>query len=189
MNHTLKSVLLVLLVLAFALAPLAARPSSVAVGAQLGFAATGVVVDVGLGSMYVQAGLNYPLGITYILANTSDSTSSEDIFVNVYSLNADVSQAFALSDNFDVKLGVGATVFTNFGPVAIGLAGAVVRGEYWIPNKNPNKNTGIFLTMNIPFMGFGVIQNDSTFDGGVIFNPLLPLMGLLTSTVGLLYSF
>ncbi|WP_319756247.1 hypothetical protein [uncultured Sphaerochaeta sp.] len=177
----MKRTTILLLVLIVSLGTLSARENSVAVGAQLGFTTTGVLVDVGLGDLYLQAGVNYPLGMTYI-ATYADA---EDTFVDIYTFNADISQAFALSENFDMKIGLGTTAFTNFGPVVLGLAGAVVKGEYWIPNKN----TGIFLNLNIPVMAYGIIEDNDTFDGGVVFNGLFPLAGLLTSTVGVLYAF
>nr|WP_321263097.1 hypothetical protein [uncultured Sphaerochaeta sp.] len=177
----MKRTTILLLVLVLSLGTLSARENSVAVGAQLGFTTTGVLVDVGLGDLYLQAGVNYPMGITYI----ASTTDSEEKFFDIYTFNADISQAFALSENFDMKIGLGTTAFTNFGPVVLGLAGAVVKGEYWIPNKN----TGIFVNLNIPVMAYGFIEDDDTFDGGVVFNPLFPLAGLLTSTVGVLYAF
>ena len=177
----MKRTTILLLVLIVSLGTLSARENSVAVGAQLGFTTTGVLVDVGLGDLYLQAGVNYPMGITYI----ASTTDSEEKFFDIYSFNADISQAFALSENFDMKIGLGTTAFTNFGPVVLGLAGAVVKGEYWIPNKN----TGIFVNLNIPVMAYGFIEDDETFDGGVVFNPLFPLAGLFTSTVGVLYAF
>jgi len=177
----MKRTTILLLVLIVSLGTLSARENSVAVGAQLGFTTTGVLVDVGLGDLYLQAGVNYPMGITYI----ASTTDSEEKFFDIYTFNADISQAFALSENFDMKIGLGTTAFTNFGPVVLGLAGAVVKGEYWIPNKN----TGIFVNLNIPVMAYGFIEDDETFDGGVVFNPLFPLAGLFTSTVGVLYAF
>ena len=62
--------LFVVLVLAIALSAsptLFARDTgNISIGAQLGFLATGVVVDVDLGPVAVNAGVNYPLGWTYI---------------------------------------------------------------------------------------------------------------------------
>ncbi|MGD9927935.1 MAG: hypothetical protein AB7S66_10340 [Sphaerochaeta sp.] len=127
---------ILLLALVVSPGPLSARENSVAIGVQLGFTTSGVVADVGLGDLYLQAGINYPLGITYI-ASTTDSSEK---FFDIYTFNADISQAFALSDSFDLKIGVGTTAFTNFGPVLTGFAGPVVKGEYWIPDKK----TGIF---------------------------------------------
>ena len=169
------------LILLIVLSSLPAREKSIAVGAQLGFTTSGVLIDVGLGELYVQAGIGYPLGLTYIAAQTD----SEDKFFDVYTFTADISQGFALSDNFDLKLGLGTTAFTNFGPVVLGVAGAVIKGEYWIPNRN----MGLFINLNVPVMAYGYVEGDNTFDGAVVFNGLLPLAGLLTSTVGVLYSF
>ncbi|MCK9348641.1 MAG: hypothetical protein M0P41_06875, partial [Sphaerochaeta sp.] len=123
----MKRTTILLLVLVLSLGTLSARENSVAVGAQLGFTTTGVLVDVGLGDLYLQAGVNYPMGISYIAAYADD----DNVFNNIFTFNADISQAFALSENFDMKIGLGTTAFTNFGPVVLGLAGAVVKGEYW----------------------------------------------------------
>ena len=177
----MKRIMLVVLILLLTVGSLTARPSSVAVGAQLGFAASGVVVDVGLGSLYLQAGIGYPLGIAYI----GTVGGADDAFVDVATLTADVSQAFSLSENFDIKVGIGTTAFTNFQPIIFGLAGPVLKGEYWVPNKN----FGLTLTLNIPVMAYGVIEDNDEFDGGVFFDPLFPLFGLFTSTIGVLYSF
>jgi hypothetical protein len=38
-------------------------------------------------------------------------------------------------------------------------------------------------------MAYGIIEDDETFGGGVLFDPLFPLVGLFTSTVGVLYAF
>ena len=169
------------LMLTLVVSMLPARDQKIAVGGQLGFASSGVVVDIGLGSLYLQAGVNYPLGVSYI----ASALEAEDVFYDIVTFNADISQAFALSENFDLKLGLGTTAFSNFGPVVLGLGGLVLKGEYWIPNQN----YGLFLNLNIPVLAYGFIEDDETFDGGVVFNPLLPLAGLLTSTIGVLYTF
>ncbi|NLE15903.1 MAG: hypothetical protein GX626_08535 [Spirochaetales bacterium] len=177
----MKRFVLVLLILSLALGSLSARPNSIAVGAQLGFAASGAVVDVGLGSLYLNAGIGYPLGLSYI----GFAGGEDDVFIDVATLTADVSQAFALSENFDIKVGIGATAFTELQSAIFGLAGPVFKGEYWIPNKN----YGLTLTLNVPVMAFGYIEDDEIFTGGVAFNAFLPLIGLVTSTIGVLYSF
>jgi len=56
-------------------------------------------VDVGLGSLYLNGGIGYPLGITY-----SAAAEEKDVFVDIITLNADGSQASALSENFDIKV-------------------------------------------------------------------------------------
>jgi len=172
------------LILFLGISALPARDNNIAVGFQAGFAATGVVVDVGLGPLYLNAGLNYPLGYSYIAANVG---AGEGAFPKVATLTLDVSTAFALSENFDLKLGFGGIVLTDFGPVAGGLAGPVLKGEYWIPNKN----YALFLNINVPVMLFGVLIDDAGGDTEALvdFNPLYPLLGLLTTSVGVLYSF
>ncbi len=166
------------------ISPLAARENNFAAGFQAGFAATGVVVDVGLGPLYLNAGINYPLGYSYIAANAG---ASDEAFPKVATLTLDVSTAFALSESFDLKVGLGGILLTDFGPVAGGLVGPVIKGEYWIPNKN----YALFLNINVPVMLFGVLIDDANGDtsAAVDFNPLYPLLGLLTTSVGVLYSF
>ena len=178
------TITIVILILLLAIAPLSARDNNLAVGFQAGFAATGVVVDVGLGPLYLNAGLNYPLGYSYIAASVGEG---DEAFPKVATLTLDVSTAFAMGENFDLKIGLGGIVLTDFGPIAGGLVGPVLKGEYWMPDKN----YGLFLNINIPVMLFGVLIDDVGGDttAAVDFNPLYPLMGLLTTTVGVLYSF
>jgi len=56
-------------------------------------------VDVGLGSLYLDAGIGYPLGITY-----SAAAEEKDVFVDIITLNADGSQLSAPNENFDIKV-------------------------------------------------------------------------------------
>lgn len=184
MNRRRYTIPIFTLILLMSIAPLSARDKNFAVGFQAGFAATGVVVDVGLGPIYLNAGINYPLGYTYIAAT---SGSNEDAFPKVSTLTLDVSTAFALGENFDLKIGLGGILLTDFGPVFGGLVGPVIKGEYWVPNKN----YALFLNINVPVMLFGVLIDDANGDttAAVDFNPLYPLLGLLTTSVGVLYSF
>ncbi len=179
---TITSIVLILLL---SISPLAARANNFAAGFQAGFAATGVVVDVGLGPLYVNAGINYPLGYTYIIA--TNEGAEEDAFPKVATLTLDFSTAFSMGENFDLKVGLGGIVLTDFGPLSGGLVGPVIKGEYWAPNKN----YGLFLNINIPIMLFGVLIDDAGGNSAAVvdFNPLYPLIGLLTTTVGVLYSF
>ncbi len=173
-----------IIILLLGLSPLSARENKLTVGFQAGFAATGVVVDVGVGPIYLNAGINYPLGYTYIAAS---SGAGEDAFPKVATFTLDVSTAFSLSESFDLKIGLGGILLTDFGPAMGGLVGPVLKGEYWIPNKN----MGLFLNINIPVMLFGVLIDDvgGETNAGVDFNPLYPLFGLLTTSVGMLFSF
>ena len=61
----------------------------------------------------------------------------------------------------------------------------MLKGEYWVPNKN----FGLTLPHNNPVMAYGYVEDDEIFTGGVVFNAFLPLAGLFTSTIGVLYSF
>ncbi len=184
MNRLRNTIQISILILLVSIAPLSAREKNIAVGFQAGFAATGVVVDVGLGPLYLNAGINYPLGYTYIAASTG---SDADAFPKVSTLTLDVSTAFAMGESFDLKIGLGGILLTDFGPIMGGLVGPVIKGEYWVPTKN----YALFLNINVPIMLFGVLIDDANGDttAAVDFNPLYPLLGLLTTSVGVLYSF
>lgn len=177
--------LIILIGLIVGVGNLSARDTPIALGFQAGFAATGVVVDVELGTLSLNAGVNYPLGYSYIAALAD--ADSEDQFPKLATLTADVSSAFALSETFDVKVGIGGIILTNFGPAFGGLVGPVLKGEYWMPEKN----MGLFLNINVPVMLFGGVAEDigDVSGGEVFFSPWLPLAGLLTTTVGVLYGF
>lgn len=173
-----------ILILLVGIAPLSARDKNLAAGFQAGFAATGVVVDVGLGPIYLNAGINYPLGYTYIATSAG---ASENAFPAVATFTLDLSTAFPMGESFDLKIGLGGILLTNFGPIFGGLVGPVIKGEYWVPNAN----YALFLNINVPVMLFGVLIDDAggSTSAGVDFNPLYPLLGLLTTSVGVLYSF
>ena len=161
-----------------------ARDNAVAVGLQAGFVATGVVLDLQLGSLGLSAGLNYPIGYTYIasLAEASD----EDLFAKAATVTADITTAFDLSDSFSLKFGICTIALTNFGPTFGGVAGPCLKGEYWIPNKK----VGLFVNLNAPIMLYGVAVDEfSEKDAVAVFSPWLPLAGLLTTTFGVLYAF
>ncbi len=177
------TILIVSLVLILGIFPLTARENNMAFGFQTGFAATGVLFDIGLGPVYLNAGINYPLGYSYI-ASVADASSSE-AFPPIATLTLDVSTAFALSDAFDLKVGLGGIFLTDFGPIAGGFVGPVLKGEYWVPDKN----YALFVNIHVPVMLIGVLFDDGSTSTGVDFNPLYPLAGIFTSTVGVLYSF
>lgn len=67
--------------------------------APIGSLSSGAVVDVGLGSLYLNGGIGYPLGITY-----SAAAEEKDVFVDIITLNADGSQLSAPNENFDIKV-------------------------------------------------------------------------------------
>ena len=180
MKKTLACLLLVVSVFS-----LSARENPLAMGFQVGLAATGAVLDVELGPLSLNAGFNYPVLYTYMAATSN--IDPKDVFLKVATFTLDISRAFPLGRGFDFKLGLGSIVLTDFGPVFGGLAGVVLKGEYWAPGKNH----GMFLNINLPLILYGVLL-DYTEDGtssDVHFNPLYPLLGLLTTSVGLLFSF
>lgn len=183
MKKEKMTLLIVIMILLLGISPLAARENKMAVGIQAGFSATGVVFDIGLGPVYLNVGLNYPLGYSYI-ASVADASTSET-FPPIATLTFDVSTAFALSEAFDLKVGLGGIFLTDFGPIAGGFVGPVLKGEYWVPNKN----YGLFVNIHVPIMLIGVLFDDGSTSTGVDFNPLYPLAGIFTSTVGVLYSF
>ncbi|HAF86095.1 MAG TPA: hypothetical protein DCG32_06995 [Sphaerochaeta sp.] len=175
------------LILLLGISSLPARDNNIAVGFQAGFATTGVVVDIGVGPIYLNAGINYPLGYNAFRAANNEG-AGQDAFPKVATFSFDVSTAFPKGENFDLKLGLGGIVLTDFGSVAGGLVGPVLKGEYWIPNKN----YALFLTINMPVMIFGVLIGDIGGDSSdaVDFDPMLYTMfSLLTTSVGVLYSF
>ncbi|WP_320127595.1 hypothetical protein [uncultured Sphaerochaeta sp.] len=184
MKKMILSLTILMLVAFLGMGNLTARENTLAAGVQVGFAATGVVIDIQKGSLGMSAGLNYPIGYTYI-ASLSEA-DPEDQIANVATITADITTAFDLSDSFSLKLGISTIALTNFGPVFGGIAGPCLKGEYWIPNKN----TGLFVNLNVPIMLYGVAVNEfSDMDTMVAFNPWLPLLGLFTTTFGVLYAF
>lgn len=173
--------LFVSVILAVAVAaPAAARPTNgIAIGVQGGFLATGVVVDIPLGPIDVNAGVNYPVGWTYIAALAE--ADYEDIFAPYFTVTADVTVPIPLGGNFDLKLGINTLGFTDFSSGIFGVAGGTAKGEYWIPGRN----LGLFVNLNVPVMLY-LTGAGTAFEA--VFNPWLPLAGLVTTTAGVLWS-
>ena len=151
-----------------------------AIGGQLGFLASGAVVDVPLGPLAVQAGINYPLGIKYIGEVTGAGDELDAILNAFFLVSADVTYPISLGDNFDIKIGASALGITDFAEGFVGVAGVAIKGEFWIQEKN----IGLFANFNAPMIVFSL-------PGGIIADvlqaPLLPLVGLVTSTAGVLW--
>ncbi|MDY0304053.1 MAG: hypothetical protein RBQ65_05295 [Sphaerochaeta sp.] len=174
----MKRTFAILVVLVLSIFPALARPSSFAIGAQLGFLSTGVVVDGHLGPVALDIGANFPAGITYIDAlSDNDDLNIED---SIFSMTADITVPINLGSDFSLKLGLGTTLFSDFSEYAVGLAGGVVKGEYWIKGGP----FGLFVKMDLPLLLYAI--GESSAAGG--FNAALPLLGILTSTVGFLYA-
>ena len=168
-----------LLLLTLLVLPLSARPSSIAVGAQLGFTSTGVVGDFEFGPVALDIGANFPAGLAYIksLAGGDDW----DLANSLFTMTGGVSYPISLGEQFSLKVGIGTTIFTNFTPWVLGFAGAILKGEYWIPNSS----FGVFARYDMPFFIYALGGEE----GITGFSPGLPLlMGGFTSTIGVLYS-
>ena len=180
MKRKLFIVLMVVVLLVLS-TPLTARANrSLAIGGQLGFLASGVVVDIPLGPLAVQAGVNYPLGFTYIDAISDSDGFLGDLFAPFFVVTSDVTFPIGLGENFDLKIGISALGFTDFKEGVFGVLGPAIKGEYWIPNKN----YGLFVNLNVPVMAYLI-----TDDGAETFvHPILPLAGLFTTTAGVLWS-
>lgn len=120
MKRTLACLLVIVLVCS-----LPARENPLAMGFQVGLAATGAVLDVDLGPLSLNAGFNYPVLYTYMAATSN--IDPQDVFLKVATFTLDISKAFPLGRGFDFKLGLGSIVLTDFGPLFGGLAGVVLK--------------------------------------------------------------
>ena len=174
----MKRIVTGLLFLTFLVLPLAARPSSIAVGAQVGFTSTGVVGDFEFGPVALDIGANFPAGLAYIksLAGGDDW----DLANSLFTMTGGVSYPISLGEQFSLKVGIGTTIFTNFAPWVLGFAGPIIKGEYWIPNSS----FGLFAKLDVPIFIYALGGEEATTG----FSQGLPLMGIFTSTVGVLYS-
>jgi hypothetical protein len=163
---------------------LAARENTFAIGLQGGFLATGIVADVQMGPFGMSAGLNYPIGYTYLASLAG--AENEDLVAEAATITADMTAAFELSDSFALKAGISTIALTDFGPVFGGIAGPCLKGEYWVPDRK----MGLFVNLNAPILLYGVAVDEfSEADAAAVFSPWLPLLGLFTTTFGVLYGF
>lgn len=172
------TILLVAILLIFTTTVTARANNRIAVGGQFGFLATGVVVDIPVGPLAIQAGLNYPLGVKYI-GEVSGDSSGVDAFTDAFFVvSSDITYPISLGTNFDLKFGVSALGFTDFSAGILGAAGIAIKGEYWLEDKN----IGLFVNLNAPVVLFAWTEDG--FE--TITDPLLPIIGLVTSTAGVL---
>ncbi|NCB01716.1 MAG: hypothetical protein EOM67_06065 [Spirochaetia bacterium] len=173
-------IILIVVLLSSTLAVSARANERLAIGGQLGFLATGVVVDIPLGPIAIQGGLNYPLGIKYIGEASGEDTGDLDSFLDAFFVvSADITYPISMGENFDLKVGVSTLGFTDFQAGILGVAGITVKGEYWVPNKN----YGLFVNLNSPLIIYGVAEGEFFQES----NAYLPLIGLVTSTAGMLW--
>ena len=179
-------IIIVVLVMIVPSAPIFARSDNdIALGVQLGFLATGVVADINIGPISLNAGVNYPIGWTYLslLTGNVDSTA----FPALFSVTADATFPISLSEDFYLKIGASTLGFTDFETGIIGVLGPCIKGEYWIPYRD----YALFVNLNVPIMlygAFGDFIGDSSASG-VYFSPYLTLFGLATTAAGILWSF
>jgi hypothetical protein len=158
--------------------PLFSRANEdISVGLQVGFLASGVVVDVPFGPLALQAGLNYPLGFSFIQVATGNIDDA--FFEPFFNVSADITYPISLGENFDLKVGVSTLGFTDFANGIFGAFGGTLKGEYWVQEKD----LGLFVNLSIPAMVYLFADGER-----IIFtDPLLPLIGLISSSVGVLY--
>lgn len=182
LTKRLLMIVMVLIVLLLITTPLTARANeSLAIGGQLGFLATGAVIDIPLGPIAIQAGVNYPLGIAYIDAIADLGGALTGLFDSIFVATADVTFPISLGENFDLKIGVSTLAFTDFNTSAFGMLGPAIKGEYWIPNKN----YGLYVHLNSPLMVYGVTEADGFMYEA---DPAIALLGLFTTTAGVLWA-
>ncbi|HPZ16241.1 MAG TPA: hypothetical protein PLX25_06215 [Sphaerochaeta sp.] len=174
----MKRTLSILVILVTLMSPALARPASFAVGAQLGFASTGVVADMELGPVALDIGANFPAGIAYIktLAGGDDWGLTDSLFT----MTTDLTYPISLGEDFSLKVGLGNTLFTNFSESVLGFAGVAVKGEYWIKGGP----FGLFAKIDLPVFLYAI--GETTTESGFSYG--LPLVGIFTSSIGVLYA-
>ncbi|MFA5569927.1 MAG: hypothetical protein ACOX0W_05535 [Sphaerochaetaceae bacterium] len=173
---TIAIIALLLVVCSFSLS---ARPTKgIALGAQIGAMATGVLVDVPAGPLAISGGINYPLLVKYIEFLAGESFITDVIpFMMV---SADLSYPIAIGENFDLKFGLSTLAGTDFKEGIMGTVGAMIKGEYWLPQKK----VGLFFHMDVPFWAYMATKETSNS----IIDPGLPLLGIFTTRAGLLWA-
>jgi hypothetical protein len=107
---------------------------------------------------------------------------TELLFPAFFTVTADVTTRIPLGEDFSLKVGASAIALTDFELGLAGVAGGCLKAEYWIPNKN----TGLFVNLNIPVMAFALIEGEAPITE---FSLWLTLAGLLTTTAGVLWSY
>ncbi len=177
----MRKILLIVLLVLLTAPLLFARPTKgIAIGAQVGALATGVVADFPLGPVSLSLGINTPLIINYVM------TQSGDLFENniapFFIVSGDFTYPFALGQHFDLKVGISSLAGTDFENGVIGVAGGIVKGEYWIPNKP----IGLFMHMDLPIVVY-IGGKEIGFTTATSW--LIPLLGIFTTSAGVLWAF
>lgn len=180
----MRKILVVLLLFLLSTTLIFARPTKgIAIGAQVGPLATGVVADFPLGPVSLSLSIGTPLMINYILSQSGD-VFDDDIgsIAPFFMVGGDFTYPIALGEHFDLKVGISTLAGTDFEYGIIGIAGGTVKGEYWIPNKR----IGIFMHMDAPIMAYIVGVGIEPI---VVFNWAIPILGIFTTSAGVLWAF
>jgi len=164
--------------------PLLARESPLAMGFQAGFATTGSIVDMELGSLSLSLGFAIPLGYSQI-AHTFDADPQATPY-GIYTLTSDVTIVIPFSENLILKAGIGSIALTDFGPRITAVVGPVCKAEYWIWESN----TALFISVLIPTKRFELMRHEYGPTTRKIYTvPGLAEEWLFTSSIGLLYGY
>lgn len=180
----MRRIFIVLLLIFLSSTRIFARPTrGIAIGAQVGPLATGVVADFRLGPVALSLSLGTPLMINYILSQTGD-VFEDDIgsIAPFFMVGGDFTYPIALGEHFNLKIGLSTLAGTDFEYGIIGIAGGTIKGEYWIPNKK----IGIFMHMDVPVMAYIA---GSEIESAAIFNWAIPILGIFTTSAGVLWGF
>ncbi|NLA92372.1 MAG: hypothetical protein GX842_02880 [Spirochaetales bacterium] len=177
----MRKICIVLLLILLSTPLIFARPTKgIAIGAQVGPLATGAVADFPLGPVSLSLSIGTPLMVNYIMGQSGDvfDTTIAPFFI----VTGDFTYPIALGEHFDLKVGISTLAGTDFEYGIIGVAGGTIKGEYWIPNKN----IGIFMQMGLPILAYV-----GGPDIGLVttVNWAIPLLGIFTSTAGVLWTF
>lgn len=159
---------------------LAAKPAgTVSLGLQAGFLATGFIADLSFGPFDISAGLNIPLGWTY-MAMSSD-LDAENLYTMYLALTAD---ALSLSpiENVSGKVGISILGFTDFKTRQFVIVCAAIRKEY----VTHSKQHMLFVSLNVPVVSCTVSSHGIE---DITSNSSLPKATLFTSTIGILRRF
>ncbi len=177
----MRKILVVLLLILLSTALMFARPTKgIAIGAQVGPLATGVVADFPLGPVSLSLSIGTPLMVNYIMSQSGDvfDTSIAPFFI----VTGDFTYPIPLGEHFDLKVGISTLAGTDFEYGVIGVAGGTIKGEYWIPNKK----IGLFMQMGLPIVAY---MGGPDIDFAATVNWAIPLLGIFTSTAGVLWAF
>ncbi len=175
-----KIVFLIFLILISATLLFARPTNGAAVGAQVSPMTTGLVADFPLGPVSLGVGLSTSFIVNYIVEISEEIMDS--VFPPYFIVSGNVTYPIALGEHFDLKVGLGTMASTDFQTGVMGTAGAVIKGEYWIPNSK----FGLFAHIDLPFFAYSA-HKELGFT--TLFDWSIPLLGLFTSALGFYWVF